>query len=195
MRILGVDPGSRFVGFGMIGVEGHAYHCLDYGVICAAHLKNLDEKLLCIFQALQALIRKHKPDAVAIEGIFGQAQKMHGVLLLGQARGVVVLAAALEKTAVFEYSPSRIKKAVGASGKGSKDAVTRMVHMLLKLPKQHMRADAYDGLAIALCHAHAVLGLKSVSKPPVSKSSVSKRPTSSFAERLKTSYVAPKEAK
>jgi len=198
MRILGVDPGSRFVGFGMIGIHGHAYHCLDYGVIRAVHLKHLDEKLLCIFQAIQALLHKHKPDAVAIEGIYGKPQKMHGALLLGQARGAALLAVALEKVPVFEYAPSRIKKAVGAGGNSSKAAVMRMVHMLLQLPKQRMRSDAYDGLAIALCHAHAVLGLGRSTlstSPKLSASPASKGPASSFAERLKTSYVAPKEAK
>jgi len=192
MRILGVDPGSRFVGFGMIEVHGRAYGCLDYGVICAAHLERLDEKLLHIFQALQTLLRRHKPDAVAVEGIFGKAQKMHGALLLGQARGIVLLAVALEKIPVFEYAPSRIKKAVGASGIGSKAAVTRMVRMLLQLPSQRMRADAYDGLAIALCHAHTVLG---AGRSGLSSLSMVKASTSSFAERLKKSYVAPKEAK
>jgi len=212
MRILGIDPGSRFVGYGIIDIHGHAYECLDFGTVCAVHLQSLDAKLLHIFEAIQKLLRRHKPDAVAIEGIFGQARKFQGALLLGQARGVALLAVALEKTPVFEYAPARIKKAVGAGGNGSKAAVTRMVRMLLKMPEQSMRADAYDGLAIALCHAHAVLGLgrsqlslsTSPSKPRVLPTKVSpllaslpkaKGPTSAFAERLKKSYVAPKEAK
>jgi crossover junction endodeoxyribonuclease RuvC len=194
MRILGVDPGSRFVGFGLIDIQGQTFRYLDCGVFRAVHFKALDEKLLHIFQSLQALIRKHKPDAVAIEDVFfGKQKSPRGILLLGQARGVALLAAALEKTPVFEYSPSRIKKAVGASGVGGKAAVTRMVKMLLKLPKeQRMKADAYDGLAIALCHAHRVLGFKPTTPTTSSKAAAS---FSSFAERLKKSYVAPREAK
>jgi crossover junction endodeoxyribonuclease RuvC len=184
----------------MIDIRGHTYHCLDYGIIRAVHLKALDEKLLHIFQAIQALLHKHQPEAVAIEGIYGKPQKPHGTLLLGQARGVALLAVALERTPVFEYSPSRIKKAVGAGGNNSKAAVTRMVRMLLQLPEQRMRADAYDGLAAALCHAHTVLGsvrskLSMSTVPAMSKASaMSKGSTSSFADRLKKSYVAPKGA-
>ncbi|MCL2011993.1 MAG: crossover junction endodeoxyribonuclease RuvC [Cystobacterineae bacterium] len=207
MRIVGVDPGSRFVGFGVIEMKGQAYSCLDCGVIRAIHLKRLDEKLLCIFQALQALLCKHKPDAVAVEDVFfGRKKNPRGILLLGQARGVVLLAAALEKIPVFEYTPSRIKRAVGAGGGGSKAAVTRMVKTLLELPKQQMRADAYDGLAIALCHAHTVLGFRqpgaqntssqtTLSKATLSKTTLSKATFSSFAERLKKSYVAPREVR
>ena len=173
-------------------MQGRTYHCLDCGIICATHLKRLDEKLLHIFEAIQALVCKHKPDAVAMEGMFGEPQKFHAALLLGQARGAALLAVALERVPVFEYAPARIKKAVGAGGQASKAAVKRMVQTLLQLPEQRMRVDAYDGLAIALCHAHAVSGLGH------SALSTLKGPTSSFssfAERLKKSYVAPKEAK
>ncbi|MCL2259671.1 MAG: crossover junction endodeoxyribonuclease RuvC, partial [Cystobacterineae bacterium] len=123
MRILGVDPGSRFVGFGVIEIEGHTYRCLDCGVLRAIHLKHLDEKLLHIFQGLLELIRKHKPDAIAIEEVFfGKKKNPRGILLLGQARGAAIVAAAAEKTPVYEYTASRIKRAVGAGGGGSKGA-------------------------------------------------------------------------
>lgn len=180
------------MGFGVIEVEGHAYRCLDCGILRAIHLQRLDEKLLHIFEGLSELLRKHRPDAVAIEEVFfGKQKNPRGILLLGQARGVAVLAAAQGGAPLYEYSASRIKRAVGAGGGGSKGGVERMVRMLLDLPEQSMRADAYDGLAIALCHAHVVLGMGS----SLSKASAAKAAASSFAERLKKSYVAPKEAK
>jgi crossover junction endodeoxyribonuclease RuvC len=149
--ILGLDPGSRRTGFGLIECRGSelavlAHGCLD--VTAAAPTA----RLRLIFAGLLALIRKHGPAEVAVERVF-VSRNVESALKLGQARGAA-LCAIPEDVPVFEYAPRAIKLAVVGSGAAEKFQVAHMVRTLLGL-SDRPGADAADALAVALCHAHA----------------------------------------
>lgn len=152
MQILGIDPGSRATGYGLIRLEGNRLHHIDNGVIRPPEKADLAQRLLHIHQGLQAVIEQYAPDCSAIEQVF-MAKNAQSALKLGQARGVAMLAAAGAGLDVAEYSPLQIKSAVVGYGRASKSQVQQMVKALLKLPEV-AQEDASDALAIAICHAH-----------------------------------------
>jgi crossover junction endodeoxyribonuclease RuvC len=153
MRVLGVDPGSRFLGYGLVENERLRPRYLAHGVIRAGTTAPLAERLEAIFLELGRVIDVFSPQAIAVEGVFTH-KNARSALILGHARGVVLLLAARARVPVFEYAPARVKRAIGAGGNDSKDSVARMVTRLLSLEAPLERADAYDALAIACCHAH-----------------------------------------
>ena len=155
MRVLGVDPGSRFVGYGAIARTDGRLSALRFGTIRAQPRAPLAERLAVIFRELQTIIDEVRPESLAVEGVFGR-QWQRSALILGQARGVVVLAAGLAGLPVYEYPPARVKHAIGAGGGADKRAVATMVRRLLGIAAADERSDAYDALAIAICHANRV---------------------------------------
>jgi crossover junction endodeoxyribonuclease RuvC len=151
VRILGVDPGSRRTGFGVIECRGadyvHVAHgCLNVGGALMA------ERLRLIFDGLQALIGEHQPAEVAVERVFVN-RNVESALKLGQARGAA-LCAVPRGLPVFEYAPRAIKLALVGSGAAEKSQVAHMISILLRLPGR-IGPDASDALAIAVCHAHS----------------------------------------
>ncbi len=152
MQILGIDPGSRATGYGLIRLDGNRLQHIDNGVIRPPEKADLAQRLLHIHQGLQAVINQYAPDCSAIEQIF-MAKNAQSALKLGQARGVAMLAAAAAGLDVAEYSPLQIKSAVVGYGRASKSQVQQMVKALLNLP-EIAQEDASDALAIAICHAH-----------------------------------------
>lgn len=153
MIICGIDPGSRVTGYGFLEVRGNRYRCLDFGVIQAGSSRvTLPERLAGIYRGLMELMRKHQPEAVAVEGVF-HAVNAQSALKLGQARGVVLLAASESGAEIVEYSPLAIKKAVAGYGRADKQQIQTMVGMLLNMPEPPGPSDAADALAVALCHA------------------------------------------
>lgn len=155
MIIVGVDPGSRVTGFGVIRLEGNRLRSLDHGAIRTATLGPLapfPQRLSQIYQGLSHLLKCHNPDVMAVEEVF-HALNVKSALQLGQTRGVVLLAAARLGLPVVEYSPLEVKKAVAGYGRADKRQIQMMVRMLLKLPETPQPHDAADALAIALCHA------------------------------------------
>jgi crossover junction endodeoxyribonuclease RuvC len=151
MRILGVDPGSRRTGFGIIECRGsdyvHVAHgCLNVGGALMA------ERLRLIFDGLQALIGEHQPGEVAVERVFVN-RNVQSALKLGQARGAA-LCAVPKGLPVFEYAPRAIKMALVGSGAAEKSQVAHMITTLLSL-KERIGPDASDALAVAVCHAHS----------------------------------------
>ena len=152
MRILGIDPGSRATGYGLIRLEGNRLHHIDNGVIRPPEKATLAQRLLHIYLELQAVIKQYSPECAAIEQVF-MGNNAQSALKLGQARGVAMLAAAGAGLDVAEYSPLQIKSAVVGYGRASKSQVQQMVKALLKLP-EIAQEDASDALAIAICHAH-----------------------------------------
>jgi crossover junction endodeoxyribonuclease RuvC len=152
MRILGIDPGSRATGFGLIRLEGNRLHHIDNGVIRPPEKATLAQRLLHIYLELQAVIKQYSPECAAIEQVF-MGNNVQSALKLGQARGVAVLSAASAELEVGEYSPLQIKSAVAGYGRASKSQVQQMVKALLKLP-EIAQEDASDALAVAICHAH-----------------------------------------
>lgn len=155
VRVLGVDPGSRFLGYGLVDVDGGRVRYAGHGVVCADPARPLAERLVQLFEALRVVIDAHHPESMAVEGVFSH-KNARSALVLGHARGVVLLAAAQAGLPVMEYAPARVKRSVGAGGAGSKGSIARMVTRLLELDRPLSRADAYDALAVALCHAHAL---------------------------------------
>ena len=157
MIILGIDPGSRKTGVGVIEVVKSTQ---KIRMIEAYTIKlgagPMPERLAALFDALQEILTKHTPDVMAIEAVFVQ-KNAATALKLGQARGVCICAVARTGIACEEYAPRRIKQAVVGVGSADKHQVGHMVKSLLQLPKAPQE-DAADALAVALCHAHTQLG-------------------------------------
>lgn len=149
--ILGVDPGSRITGYGLVRVEGRRLEYLDSGCIRLGE-KPLAERLQVIFHSLATLIDQYRPDEFAIEQVF-MARNPDSALKLGQARGAAIVSAANSGLPVHEYSARQVKQAVVGKGGADKSQVQHMVQALLGLSRKP-QADAADALAIALCHAH-----------------------------------------
>ncbi len=155
--ILGVDPGSRVTGFGVIHSTGKRLEYAGSGCIRVADAE-LPERLRRIFDCLSEIIERYRPTELAIEQVF-VARSAGSALKLGQARGAAIVAAARLGLAVFEYSPRSIKQSVVGTGAAGKEQVQHMVCALLGLPAAP-QADAADALAVALCHAHTRQGLE-----------------------------------
>lgn len=149
--ILGVDPGSRITGYGVIRNTGRQLEYLDSGCIRMGE-KPMAERLQIIYQGLASLIDQFRPDEFAIEQVF-MARNPDSALKLGQARGVAIVAAANSALPVYEYSARQVKQAVVGKGSADKSQVQHMVQTILTLNRRP-QADAADALAIALCHAH-----------------------------------------
>jgi len=150
--ILGVDPGSIATGYGLIKSNDQTNVLLDYGVIRTDSKKCLPEKLKQIFEGLAQIIAQKHPDELAIEETF-YSKNAKSALVMGQARGVAILAAACAKISVCEYSPKEVKCSVVGRGNASKLQVQYMVKNLLGLKDLPQPPDAADALAVALCHA------------------------------------------
>lgn len=188
MRVLGVDPGSRYLGYGVVETGPGVVRHVVSGVVKADGRAPLHERLEIIFTELKHVIDVFAPDAVAVEGVFTH-KNARSALVLGHARGVALLVAAQARLGVFEYAPARVKKSVGAGGNDSKDSVARMVERLLRLREPLERADAYDALAVALCHAHQLRGAGVRSGASRASSSGRRAGLSDFEARLRPAVV------
>ena len=151
MLILGIDPGSRITGFGIVNTVGQKLEYVTSGCIRVGD-GDLPERLNKIHSCVNELIETHCPQQFAIEQVF-MGKNADSALKLGQARGVAILAAAQHDLPIAEYAPRHIKQAVAGKGSAAKEQVQLMVQHLLKLPGRP-QADAADALAIAICHAH-----------------------------------------
>jgi crossover junction endodeoxyribonuclease RuvC len=151
VRILGLDPGSRRTGFGLIECRSGDSVYLAHGCIVGEG-ETMAERLRTIFEGVQGLLDKHRPDEVAVERVFVN-RNVDSALKLGQARGAAICAVP-QVTPVFEYAPRAIKLAVVGSGKAEKLQVAHMVRTLLQI-QIRIGADASDALAVAVCHAHS----------------------------------------
>ena len=167
MLVLGIDPGSRTTGYGIIDVRGNKLNYIDCGCIRAGD-GPLPERLKTIFSTLQEVIEQHKPDQVAIEEVF-MGRNAASALKLGQARGAAMSACLQHDLSVDEYSARQVKQAVVGAGAAEKGQVQHMVKALLSI-SDNIAEDAADALAVAICHAntHASLlkmaGAKSFSR-------------------------------
>ncbi len=150
-RILGIDPGSRATGFGVVDTDGQRSSAVHYGVIRVPADLSLVRRLDLLHAGLVEIVKEYSPDEAAIEEVF-MAKNPRSALVLGQARGVLLLAAG-RCGEVHEYAARAVKKAVAGYGQADKQQVGHMVKLLLGLDKTPPQ-DAADALAIALCHAH-----------------------------------------
>ncbi len=152
--ILGIDPGSRITGYGIVRMEGMHGRYLTSGCIRLNPGLPLAERLRAIYQSLGEIIRTHEPDEMAVEQVF-MHRNPDSALKLGQARGAAILAGAMAGLPVAEYAATAIKQAVVGSGGADKQQVQHMVCALLQLPGKP-QADAADALAVALTHGHTL---------------------------------------
>jgi crossover junction endodeoxyribonuclease RuvC len=164
MRVLGIDCGTEYTGYGVVDLVSNGRTssdqlvCVDCGAIKCSAREPMPCRLSHISRALEELIALHRPNRVAIEDVF-YAVNVKSALKLGQVRGVAMLAAASAGLEVSEYSPLSIKSAVVGYGKAEKHQVQQMVARLLRLDEIPEPADAADALAIAICHLHTAATL------------------------------------
>ncbi|MBI4457191.1 MAG: crossover junction endodeoxyribonuclease RuvC [Acidobacteria bacterium] len=153
MIILGVDPGSRVTGYGVVRTDGGRHECLTYGCIRRARVQDLPHSLRNIYDTLNSVLAEYRPDVIAVESLF-HAANAKSALVLGHARGIILLCAATHDIPLHEYSPLEIKKAVVGYGRAEKAQLQQMAKLLLGLKQIPEPHDAADALAIAVCHAH-----------------------------------------
>jgi len=153
MRILGIDPGSRITGYGIIVKQGNRLIHVDNGAVFTDSEKDFPLRLQKIYRELTAVIERYRPEVVAVENIFF-AKNVQSALKLGQARGAAIVAGVNAGLPVYEYSALQVKQAVVGHGKSAKVQVQQMLKILLNLPEV-AQEDASDALAVAVCHAHS----------------------------------------
>lgn len=151
--ILGIDPGTRITGYGLIKQIGNQLIPLDFGCIRPPLKSRIEKKYLAICEGVEALIQQYQPHAIAVETQFVY-KNVQSALKLGMARGAVLIPAAKADIPIFEYAPKRAKQAVVGNGSASKVQVQKMIQMLLALSQPPTPEDAADALALAICHAH-----------------------------------------
>jgi crossover junction endodeoxyribonuclease RuvC len=155
--ILGIDPGSRKTGFGIINQIGSKVEYVTSGVIRVHKEPTFPDRLNAIFNSISEIIEQYSPACMAIEQVF-MGRGPDSALKLGQARGVAILAGTQATLEIHEYAARKVKQAVAGNGNADKDQVGYMVQKLLKLPGVPQE-DAADALAIALCHSYTFTGL------------------------------------
>jgi crossover junction endodeoxyribonuclease RuvC len=149
--ILGIDPGTNVLGYGLIHVKGSKLSLINFGVIQLAKLPTHPDKLKKIFERLDEIIKEYKPDEMAIEAPFF-GKNVQSMLKLGRAQGVAIAVSLSNNIPFEEYTPRRIKQAVTGNGNASKEQVAAMLQTILSFTEIPKFLDATDGLAIAVCH-------------------------------------------
>ena len=150
--ILGIDPGTTIMGYGIIIVKGTQMEMLQIGVIHLEKLRNHALKLKRIFERTVQLVEQYKPDEVSLEAPF-YGKNVQSMLKLGRAQGVAIIATIKKNKKVYEYAPKKIKLSVTGSGKSSKEQVSSMLMKMLNIKTKPKYFDATDGLAVAVCHS------------------------------------------
>jgi crossover junction endodeoxyribonuclease RuvC len=157
--ILGIDPGTRVSGYGIIRVCNQILFPVDYGCIRPPAGFKLSDRYLVLSQGIEELIEKYEPTALVVETQYVH-KNVQSAIKLGMARGVVMIAAKKRGVPVYEYSPAVAKRAVVGHGRASKFQVQGMVQRLLKLSSPPQPEDAADALALAICYAHTAEHLR-----------------------------------
>ena len=157
VNVLGIDPGLANTGYGVVARRGMRFVALDGGVVTTRAGVALEQRLATIFAEIDELLERHRPDAVALEDLFF-GQNARSAFAVGQARGVVLLAAGRRGIPCASYTPQQVKQAVCGTGRAAKEQVARMVCTMLRLPDEPLPDHATDALAVGVCHAnHAPL--------------------------------------
>ena len=166
--ILGIDPGTTVMGFGVLEVENNRPKMLAIGVLELKKYKTHYDKLQCIFTRVLDLVDEYKPDVLAIEAPFF-GKNIQSMLKLGRAQGAAMCAALYRDVPIQEYAPLKIKMAISGTGSASKEQISDLLKRFLKIPEKdmHLQLDATDGLAAAYCHylqmSSPILPVKSTS--------------------------------
>ena len=165
MKILGIDPGLRTTGFGIIHKKGNALSSIASGTVKTPPEAGLPVRLKTIFDGISEIVATYEPDCAAIEKVFVNVNPQ-STLLLGQARGAAISALVAAELAVYEFTALQIKQAIVGHGKAQKKQVQEMVQRLLSLPGIP-GSDAADALGIAICHAHGFDAIRALEKAAV----------------------------
>jgi len=160
-RILGIDPGSRSTGIGIVDSDGRSLKVVHYQPIKCGD-GSFPDRLKVIFTEITQLIQKYQPDEVSVETVF-MAKNAGSALKLGQARGAAICAAVAMDLPVYEYAPKAIKQAVVGKGGAAKSQVQFMVSLLLNI-KENIQEDAADALAVSICHANSRWTLSAINQ-------------------------------
>ncbi len=152
--ILGIDPGTTVMGYGLIHIKGKKVELLNFGIIQLSKLPTHPDKLKRIFERVDGIIKEYRPDEMAIEAPFF-GKNVQSMLKLGRAQGVSIAAALSNNVPFEEYTPRRIKQSITGSGAASKEQVAAMLQKILKFKEMPKYLDATDGLAVALCHHYS----------------------------------------
>lgn len=161
--ILGVDPGTSIMGYGIIMIQGKKIQLIQYGVIHLNKYTNHEVKLKKIFDRVLSLIDDYHPDEVALEAPF-YGKNIQSMLKLGRAQGVAMAAALSREIPIVEYAPKKVKQSVTGNGNASKEQVAQMLMALLNFSAAPKLLDATDALAVALCHHYQGGNTKSKTK-------------------------------
>ncbi len=153
MIILGIDPGSRYCGYGLLEIERNRIIAAGCDIVNLVREKDLLKRLAMLYEEISRVINEYNPDVAAVESMFFQ-KHIRSIFTLGHARGVILLAIAQKGIPMIEYSPREVKKAVVGNGNASKQQVRFMIDKMLKLKAKPATDDAYDALGIAFCHHH-----------------------------------------
>lgn len=154
-RIIGIDPGTNYTGYGVLEVDGRKLTSIVLGYIDMHNMDDPYAKLSHIFSRVAALIDEYKPREVALESPFF-GENVQSMLKLGRAQGVAMAAALSRDVDVFEYAPSKVKQMVLGNGSASKEQLAAMVKRILKIDSPVDKLDATDGMAVALCHYYTI---------------------------------------
>jgi len=155
MMILGIDPGSRYCGYGLIQIERNKVLAAGCDVFDVTRESTLGDRLCLLYSSISDILLEYKPDYAAVESMFFQ-KHIKSIFTLGHARGVILLALAQKGIPIIEYSPREVKKAVVGNGNASKEQVRYMIQKLYHLQDKKLRDDAYDALAIATTHYNRI---------------------------------------
>ncbi len=153
-RIMGIDPGTNFMGYGVLEINGKSVKALVLGEIDLHKITDPYAKLSHIFERVSSLVEQYEPREVALESPFF-GTNIQSMLKLGRAQGVAMAAALSHQVDVFEYAPTRVKQAITGRGGASKESLAAMLKSILNVESPSSRLDATDGLAVALCHYYA----------------------------------------
>jgi crossover junction endodeoxyribonuclease RuvC len=156
MRVLGIDPGLRVTGYGLLEAQGTRARVLAAGVVRSDNDDALPDRLRKIHLSVLDIVRELEPDAIAVEELYSHYGHPTTAILMGHARGVMLLAAAEAGVPVVTYGATRIKKALTGNGRASKEQMQRMIQSSLRLKALPEPADVADALAVALCHCNVL---------------------------------------
>ena len=168
MRILGIDPGTQTMGYGLIEGSDDELRMLDFGVLTSPRHALITERLPILYEGLEELIARYQPDEVAIEEPF-VAKNVRSALAVGRAQAVAMLAAANKRIPIYTYTPARVKQVVADYGGSGKEQVQQMVQIQLGLAQIPQPSDAADALAIAICHLRESRVARLLAPPPEGK--------------------------
>lgn len=151
MKILGIDPGTVVMGYGVIDAVDDEITLIDYGALTTVKHENIGERLNHLYQGVLEVIRRHRPGAVAVEQPF-IAKNVRSAMAIGRAQAIALLAASGQGIPTFEYTPTQIKQRVANYGASSKEQIQEMVRLQLGLAEVPQPNDAADAIAVAICH-------------------------------------------